>query len=277
MERGTPQPCCLCLWTKLHWVPETSPGLGFPTHGQAGYQDTWDGETSPSRATEALSTQNKRLGRRTGTATIVPAKQSECKEQVDKQDSLFAGVWRPASQGLGLAVPRERLRLSVCSTDRTSLSQTPGRAALSHHENILKASHFQLLIAVAQSVPMYLFWSPCLSCRTNSLHNPRFQPILICNRWMSSKWASLQLCYMPRQKYSLLNSFQKTAAHFPHHLGKQTIFLNMQRGEREGKAGIYSDRTFGELQASVRGALGWCLMPVQVLVGTWKFPLKTKG
>lgn len=128
-------------------------------------------------------------------------------------------------------IETRRSVLSVVSANPASLSPTPGRAAPSHHENIPKASHFQPLFSAAQ-LAVHFLRSPCLSHCTDSLHNPRFQPILICNRWMSS----LQLCYEPRQKYSPLNSFQTTSAHFPHLLllGKQAIFLNMQEGEREG-------------------------------------------
>lgn len=61
---------------------------------------------------------------------------------------------------------------------------------------------------------------------------------------------------MPRQEYFLLNSFQQTAAHFPHllPLRKQTVLLNTQRGEEKGSTGIHTDRNLLQLQAGVNQA-----------------------
>lgn len=106
-------------------------------------------------------------------------------------DVLLSNRMWNTSALLSLSVTPSRAR-------RQRMARTPSLGLTPHHENILNHSRSQPLISLAQSVPMHFFFGhPAY----HSLHNPRFQPILICNRWMSSKSASLQLCYTPRQKY----------------------------------------------------------------------------
>lgn len=128
----------------------------------------------------------------------------------------WIGPWR--STGSPLLEHISHLTSPPCQKHRV-------KTIFSHHGNILKASHFQLVNADGQSnlfqspnpFQRISFGHPTHHARPNSLRNPRLQPISIRDRWMSSKRFFLQ----PRgraktKKYFLLNSFQRTSARFPH-------------------------------------------------------------